>query len=137
MREITGRARLSSEQHVELGLSCCSRDFDDLTKVYSRFQQFDLFNIKDEMQRFLSSGLAVKPGDHVNCDDAESVERKIQEQIDNVAVTKAKVPRSQKVRNLLQLTKAIKISIHDVYIDPATLFIRLLVLVERSNDSVY
>ena len=56
----------------------------------------------------------MKPGDQVNCDDAESVGRKIQEQIDNVAVTKAKVPRSKKVRNLLQLTKAIKISTHDV-----------------------
>ena len=35
MRETTGTACLSSEQDVELGSSCCSRDFDDLTKVYS------------------------------------------------------------------------------------------------------
>ena len=136
MREITGTPRLSSEQHVEFGSTRCNRDFDNLTKVYLRFQQFNLFNIKDERLRFLSSELAVKPGDQVNCDDAESVGRKIQEQIDNVAVTKAKVPRSKKVRNLLQLTKAIKISTHDVYIDPAILFIRLLVLVERSDDPV-
>ena len=60
--------------------------------------------------RFLSSRLASKTVDQVNCDDAESVERKIQEQIDNAAVTELKVSRSQKVRNFLQLTKAVKIS---------------------------
>ena len=134
MREITATARLSIEQHVELGSSHCNRDFDDRTKVYSWFQQFNPFNIKDVSLRSLSSGLAAKPGHQVNCDDAESVGRKIQKQID-VAVTEVKVPRSQKVRNMLQLTKAIKISTQDVYIDPAVLFIRLLVLMERSEGS--
>ena len=97
----------------------------------SWFQQFDPFNIKDVSLRSLSSGLAAKPSHQVNCNDAESLGRKIQEQID-VAVTEVKVPRSQKVRNMLQLTKAVKISTQDVYIDPAVLFIRLLVLLERS-----
>ena len=100
----------------------------------SWFQQFDPFNIKDVSLRSLSSGLAAKPSHQVNCNDAESLGRKIQEQID-VAVTEVKVPRSQKVRSMLQLTKAIKISTQDVYIDPAVLFIRLLVLVERSQGS--
>ena len=58
------------------------------------------------------------------------------EQIDNVVVTEAKVPKSQKVRNLLQLTKAVKIDTQDLHIDPAILLIRLLVLVERSEDPV-
>ena len=86
--------------------------------------------------RFLSSRLASKTVDQVNCDDAESVERKIQEQIDNAAVTELKVSRSQKVRNFLQLTKAVEISRQDVYIDPAILFIRFFVPVERSEDPV-
>ena len=136
MRETTGTACLISEQDVELGSSCCNRDFDDLLKVYSWFQQFDPFNIKYERVRFLSSRLASKTVDQVNCDDAESVERKIQEQIDNAAVTELKVSGSQKVRNFLQLTKAVKISRQVVYIEPAILFIRLFVLVERSEDPV-
>ena len=136
MHEITGTARLSSEQHVELSSSRCNKNFDDLTKIYSWFQQFDSFNIKDKRLRSLSSGLAASPGDQVNCDDAEFVGCKIQEQIDNVAVTEARVPRSQKVGNLLQLIKAVKTGTQDVHIDPAILFNRLLVLVESFEDPV-
>ena len=40
------------------------------------------------------------------------------------------------MHNLLQLTKAAKVSTSDIYIDPAILFIRLLVLVERSENPV-
>ena len=91
-------------------------------------------NIKDKRLRSLSIGLAARPGDQVNCDDAEVVSCKIQEQIDNTAVTEDKVPRNQKIRNLLQLTKAVKIVTQDVHIGPAILFTRLFVLVERSED---
>ena len=38
------------------------------------------------------------------------------------------------MRNLLQLTRAVKIDTQDLHIDPAILFSRLLVLVERSED---
>ena len=55
MCKFIGTARLSSEQHIELGSSRCNRDFDDLKKVYSLFQMFETFNSKDERLRFLSS----------------------------------------------------------------------------------
>ena len=129
MCEITGTAHLSSEQHVELGSSYCNRDFDDLTKVYSWFQQFN----PSTHLRFLSSGLVAKSGNQVNIDGPEVAGCKIQEQID-AAVTEPKLPKTQKVHNLLQLTKAVKIGTQDVHINPAILFIRLLVLVERSEE---
>ena len=91
-------------------------------------------NIKYQRLRSLSIGLAARSGDQVNCDDAEVVRCKIQEQIGNIAVTEDKVPKSQKVRNFLQLTKAVKTGTQDVHIDPAILFTRLFVLVERSED---
>ena len=128
MRYITRTANLSSEQHVELGSSSWNRDFDDLT-VHSWLQQFD------ERLRFLSSGFPAKSGNQVNCDDPKVVGCNIQEQID-VAVTEAKVPGSQKVHNLLQLTKAIKAGKQDVHINPAILFTCWLVLVGRSEDPV-
>ena len=45
IHEMTETARLSSEQHVELGSSRCNRDLDDLTKVYSWFQQFNPYPV--------------------------------------------------------------------------------------------
>ena len=40
------------------------------------------------------------------------------------------------MHNLLQLTKVVKCGTQDVHIDPAILFVRLLVLVERSDDHI-
>ena len=42
MHEITGTSRLSS---VEFGSSHCNRDLDDMTKVYSWFQQFNPYPV--------------------------------------------------------------------------------------------
>ena len=96
MREITNTARQSSEQHVELGSSRYQRDFEDLKKILGWLEKFDPFDVSDQHLRSLSSGLAVQLEDKINCDDAESVGRTIQNELDNVSV-EAKVARKKKV----------------------------------------
>ena len=58
------------------------------------------------------------------------------EQSIRVAITETKALRGQKLSNLLQRTQVVKIGTQDVYIDPAILFTRLLVLVKISEDLV-
>ena len=47
----------ASEQHIELGISRCKRDFQDLLKIQKWFDQHEPFDVKEVKLRSLSSGL--------------------------------------------------------------------------------
>lgn len=133
MHDVTKTSRESSEQHVELGSSRSSRDFEDLKKVYHWLEASNPFDVNDQRLRSLSTGLAAKQPDNINCDQAEEVGEEIQRIMDNQSVIAAKVPTKEKVRSLVHLTKAVKIGTQTVHVDPLVLFMRLLVLVERAE----
>ena len=134
MSAVVDNVSVTSEQHVELGKSRCQRDFDDLTEVFRYLHQFNPFNINDGRLRSLASGLAAESQDKINCDEAETVERLLQESLDNISVSAASVPSSKKIRSLIRLSKAVKINNETVHIDPTALFMRLIVLVDRADD---
>ncbi len=48
---------MTSEQHVELGTSRSTRDYEDLTKIQDWFDQHEPFNLNDLNLHSLSSGL--------------------------------------------------------------------------------
>ena len=93
MRTVTETNRQTSEQHVELGVSRSRRDHADLMKVYEWLQQFNPFDTGDNRLRSLTSGLAAKDGDGINCDRAEVVGRSLQENLDKLSMDEAKVKR--------------------------------------------
>ena len=81
----------------------------------------------------MSTGLAAKDTDNINCDKAKGGNEEIQKIMDNKSVLSAQVPTKLNVRCLTQLTKAVKLSTQVVHDDPAVLLLHLLVVVERAQ----
>ena len=78
MRDVTKTFGEISEQHVELGSSRCSRDFDDLRKMHQWWEASNLFDFSNQRLRSFSTGLAAKKTDNINCDKAEEVRQYVQ-----------------------------------------------------------
>lgn len=93
MTTATNLKHKTSDQHIELGISRCKRDFEDLSKIQVWFSQHEPFNMNERRLRSLSSGLTATDSDDVNCHRTEDVGAKIQQQLDNVCVTKAAVSK--------------------------------------------
>ena len=130
MTELTKHQHITSHQHEELGKSRIQRDFNDLQKLLEWFEAHDPFDDNRAHLQSLSSGLI--GDDSVNCDQAEDVGRKIQLKLNGVAVTKASIKRSEQVKSLATMKNRVRINNQQsVHIDPAQLFTRLIVLVER------
>lgn len=70
----------------------------------------------------------------LNCDQVGEIGTKIQQSLDDVAFTAAKIKRNEKVKTLASLQSSVQIVEEEVAIDPTTLFTRLIALVMREND---
>ena len=77
---ITSLKHNTSDQHVELGISRCKCNFEDLCSIQEWFDQHEA------LVHSLSSGLIAADGDAINCDKTEQIGAKIQKQLDNVSV---------------------------------------------------
>ena len=135
LSSVTNTIQKSSEQHVEIGTTRCNRDNADLQKLSNWFEKFNPFDLKDGRLRSLSTGLGANDQDKINCDGAESVGQAIHEMLDNVTVSDASIQSRMNVRTLMKLSKAVIINNDTVHIDPTVLFMRLVVLVERYEDT--
>ena len=132
MSSLTQHLHTTSDQHEELGSSRVKRDFDDLQKIISWFEERNPFvGIGSDLQS-LSSG--VTADEIVNCDDAEAVGNKIHEALDDKPFVKSLIKRTHQVKTLGSLSHIIKVNKQDVSMDPSRLFSRLVVLLERNSD---
>ena len=81
----------------------------------------------------LSSSLTANDEDMVNCDQAKEVGEKIQKSLDGVAVTSAKMKKSDHVKTLQSLKTGIKVDKNNIHIEPPVLY--LCVVLRLLNDS--
>ena len=135
MHQVTKITRQNSQQHVELSLSRRKRDFEDLIKFYTWLKQLNTFKVRDSCLRSLNSDLAANDSASVNCDEARKVGRNMLVCMDNKFVAEAKVETSKKVKTLLTLTKAVQLENTTIHVNPSILFLRLMVLIERTDDT--
>ena len=135
MHQVTKTTRQNSKQHVELGQSRHMRDFEDLIKFYTWLKQFNPFNVRDNRLRSLNSGLAAGDSASINCDEAEKVRRNMLVCMDNKSVAEEKEETSKKVKTLLTLTKGVQLENTTIPVDPTILLLRLIVLIERTDDT--
>ena len=135
MHQVTKTTRQNSKQHVELGQSRRMRDFEDLIKFYTWLKQFNPFNVRDNRLRSLNSGLAAGDSASINCDEAEKVRRNMLVCMDNKSVAEEKEETSKKVKTLLTLTKGVQLENTTIPVDPTILLLRLIVLIERTDDT--
>ena len=137
MTTLTNRRTRSSEQHVDLGASRCRRDYEDMMKIKAWLDQHEPFDENVPGLRSLSTGLTAKEGDGVNCDMAEEVGLTIHRKLDNVVFTEAKISRADHIKPLAFLFSNVKLGKKVIYIDPLTLFSRLIAMVQREDDIEY
>ena len=134
MTAITNLKHNTSDQHVELGISRCKRDFKDLCSIQEWFDQHEPFDINEPRLRSLSLGLIAAEGDGINCDKTEQIGVQIQKQLDNISVTEGSNKRSQQVRSLNHLLPGLKVDKKQVYINPTILFSRLIAIIQREEE---
>ena len=82
----------------------------------------------------ISAGLTAPNESDINCDQVAEVEAVIWEQIDNIVYSGILLKRKDVVKPLANLVDGVKLGKSTVHIDPAALFRRLLVLVEKADD---
>ena len=137
MTSLTGRHHETSEQHAELGKSRRNRDERDYIEIFKWLQAHDPFSEDSTYElRSLSTGLTASKDDNINCDRVEEVGQRIQSSLDGVAVSAAKLKKSDAVRTLQQLLPGVKVGNDTVQIDPAVLFLRCTALAERLNTEI-
>lgn len=134
MTTATNLKHKTSMQHIELGISRCKRDFEDLCKIKVWFSQHEPFSMNEGRLRSLSSGLTATDDDGINCHRTEEVGAEIQQQLDNVAVTEATIKRSKQIKSLDHLYPGVQINKKKIHIDPNILFFRLIAIVQREED---
>ena len=120
---------------MDLGSTRCNRDVGDLNTILKWLAQHNPFDIQRPELRSLLSGLTASDGDGVNCDEVEEVGFLLQGKLDNVKYHEASMKRTEKVRTLIHLTTGIKIDQETVHGEPLILFSRLLVRLERFEDT--
>ncbi len=81
------------------------------------------------------SGLTASDGDGVNCDEVEEVGFLLQGKLYDIKYHEASMKRTEKVRTLIHLTKGIKIDQETMHVEPLIMFSRLLVVLERCEDT--
>ena len=129
MTTMTKLKSTTSEQHVDLGVSRCKRDYQDLKKI-----QLTIMNLLTWMLKklcSLSSGLTAMDGDGINPDKTEEVA------CYSIAAQWKKylegyIKRGDILSPSLICNSSGKAKIH---IDPTILFSRLIAIVEREEDT--
>ena len=77
-----------------------------------------------------------KETDGINCHQAEVIGQQIMLGMVNKMVTEAKAETSKKGNTLITLTKDMQVGNQTSHVDPTVLFLRLIVLIERAEDTI-
>ena len=70
----------------------------------------------------------------VNCDRSEEIGRKIQDSLDGKTFANAKIKRNDKMVTLQFLCASIQLEEEKIPVNPLTLFLRLVTLVDRQSE---
>jgi hypothetical protein len=134
MTTLTNRYRKSSEQHVDLGNSRCRQDMEHMSKIKVWFDQHEPFDENIAGLRSLSTGIMAREGDGVNCDMVEEIGFAIHQKLDGKKYSEAKLKRADQIKPLAYLFSNVKLGKKIIYINPLTLFTRLIAMVQREDD---
>ena len=97
---------------------------------YNWFQKFDPFDTTTSGLKSLANGLTPKDNSEINCDNAKSIGKALQQSIDNLPLTNS----CKKIKTLVNLTTC---DSSFVFIDPTILLLRLIVLVKGFDLTPY
>ena len=108
------------------------RDNNDYVKFLEFFYLHNPF-VMSECLQSLTSGV-YDERNVVNCDQSEEVGRRIQTSLDNKTFGNAKMKRNDKVVTLQSLSAAVHLDEERIDVNPLTLFLRLVTIVDRQPE---
>ena len=127
MTALSGIQFGTSEQHLEMGATRRSRDYDDCNTFLSWFESHNPFNMDtNDLHSLLTGVVSVKGIENVNCEDAEAISARIHKMLDNANLAEAKIKKKDQLSSLDSQTKMVKVSEkNSVCMNPTLLFTRL------------
>ena len=132
---ITALKRPKNDIHKELFATRVKRDHDDFIKLKSWFESHNPFTAGESLVA-LHNGLSDTKGT-VTCDKAEEIGSSIPTQITGKSFASCTFKRKNQIVTLQSLYSSVRIADEAVTIDPLTLFLRLVVMIERRpNDEI-
>ena len=134
MTDVFGLTVKSSEQHVEMGMTRCSRDYADCKVFLEWLKKRNPFSYEDQHLHSLSLGLVSDGQDGINCDRAEEIGQMIQEKMDNTPILECKIKRKDQIQPIIALQNRIKIDKASVDVNPNMLFTRLIAIAQREKE---
>ena len=123
-----------NQQHQDIGHSRATRDCKDMQTVLDWLEANNPLATDDNRLRSLSSGLVATDENNITCDNADEVGETIQKKWNEVDFTDVVCKKSDQVRPLALLQKLCTSGKKPILIDANSLFHRLVILVERSED---
>ena len=136
MSSLSGIKVTSSDQHAEMSPKRMLIDTNDHMAFYRWIESRNPFNMEDEHLYSLSSGLvSIKDEDNVNAEKAEEIGLAIQESLNNVSFTEAKIKRKMHLNSLADLTESVNIpGDKSLHLNPTSLFVRLTAVTQREEN---
>ena len=123
----------SIESHKEVTIGRMGRDYGDFLKILSWFCDHNPFNLPAKLM-CLDSGF-IDESNTVDCDRTEEIGAHISESLNNQTFTTCSFKRNNQIKTLQSLYSSISVEQDCVAIDPLTLFLRLIVLVDQKPDT--
>ena len=130
---LTSLSKSGDQRHKELFSARIKRDYDDFTKIQCWFKCHNPFDAGSQLVA-LDSGL-VDDKNAVTCDKAEEIGASIQTGLDGKSFSNCSFKRKDQIVTLQSLHSSVKIGTENVTIDPLTLFLRLVIVVERKPEN--
>ena len=122
----------SSEQHVDMSDARISRDNADFKKLYDWLAERNPFSKSEKRLKSLSTGIT---GDsELSCHKAEQIGASIQEKLDNIALSEAKIKRKDSIVGFNDKINSVKVGDKSMAINPTLLFTRLAALAGREDN---
>ena len=122
---------VANSQHKGLGSAHVERDNNDFLEILKWFHNHNPF-IKSERLVCLDFGF-IDENNTANCDKAELIGAHIQKSLNNQTFASCSFNRKDQITNLQSLYSLITMGKEQVTIDPLTLFLRLVVLVDQKQ----
>ena len=122
----------SNSQQKELGSARVERDNNDFLEILTWFRNHNPFTTSEKLV-CLDSGF-IDENNTVNCDKAELIGACIQKSLNNRTFASCSFKRRDQITNLQSLYSSTTINKERVAIDPLTLFLQLVILIDRKPD---
>ena len=121
------------EQHKESFPARVKRDFEDFQVIQSWFNNHNPFTAGKQLIA-LDTG-AADSENHATCNQAEEIGASIQKSLDGQTFSNCKFKRKDHISSQKSPYSSIQVEKENVTIDPLTLFLRLLVFIERKTEN--